>query len=177
MVRSRLERFARSTLERNQHTVPWRSRLGELVPRALGPLPCVPGVGGMRLRGAPNGGCGGLGFGLGPGGDDMHQPGICPPVRRLGVGNPGSPSALTRSASRSRPSPHTQPPPKPRPCQQLATNRQCPPPPLFPLGGEDVGLRHIEHLHPLFGGGARLPASLPRPRQLRFPPSPPVDHP
>ena len=44
---------------------------------------------------------------------------------------------------------------KPSPCQQLATNRQCVPPPPFPLGGEEVGLRQLEHLHPHFKGGGR----------------------
>ena len=42
----------------------------------------------MRLRKAPSGGCGGLGLGLGPGGDAVHHPGIRPPVRGLGVETP-----------------------------------------------------------------------------------------
>ena len=57
-----------------------------MAPRAL--AKASRGLGGVRLRGAPNGGCGGLGLGLGPGGDAMHQPGIRLPVRRLGVETP-----------------------------------------------------------------------------------------
>ena len=75
-------------LERNQHTVPWWSRAGEMAPRGLGEG--VPGVRGVRLRGGPSGGCGGPGLGLGPGGDAVHQPGICPPVPASGLKPPKS---------------------------------------------------------------------------------------
>ena len=53
-----LERFARSTLERNQHTVPWRSRAGEMAPRALAKAPR--GLGGCSCGGPPAGVAAGL---------------------------------------------------------------------------------------------------------------------
>ena len=50
LARSTLERFARSPVERNRHTVPWRSRAGEMAPSALAKASA--GLGGCGCGGA-----------------------------------------------------------------------------------------------------------------------------
>ena len=123
------------------------------------------GFGAVRLRGAASGGCGGLGLGLGPGGDAVHHPGIHPPVRRLGA---ETPEVQQRRLGR-RPHlglPHPLNPPQAQPLPVVGDESPVVAPPLFPLGGEDVGLRQLKHLHPPFGGGPHLPpllVPLPRP--------------
>ena len=145
VARSTLERFARSTLERSQHTVPCRSRAGEMAPRAL--AKASRGLGGCSC-----GGCGGLGLRLGPGGNAVHHPGIRPPVRRLRV----KPPHVHQRRPGRRPGAGPRPILHPPQAQPLPANGDESPvgaPPLFPLRGEDVELRQLKHLHPHFRGG------------------------
>ena len=106
--------------------------------------------------GTASGGCGGLGLGLGPGGDAVRHPGVPPPVRRLGV---EAPEFLQRRPGR-RPHPglpHPLNPPEAQPLPAVGDESPVGGPPLFPLGGEDVGLRQLKNLHPPFGGGGARP--------------------
>ena len=116
------------------------------------------GFGGVRLRGGASGDCGGLGLGLGPGGDAVHHPGIHPPVRRLAV---ETPEVQQRRPSWRRdpglPHPLPPPPPKPSPCQQWATNRQWVPPPFFRSGVKMLVCANSNIFTPLSGEGGAPP--------------------
>ena len=103
----------------------------------------------------------------------MHDPGIRPPVRRLRVEAPEVHVGVQFHAF-----PAYSIPPEPSPCQQLATNRQWVAPPFFLSGVKMLVCANSNIFTPISGGGGlHLPPSLPRPRQLRLPPPPPVDHP
>ena len=184
MARSTLERFARSTLERNQHTVPWRSRAGEMAPKAL--AKASRGLGGCGCGGAPaglrratSGGCGGLGLGLGPGGNAVHQHGIRPPVCRLGVETP----EVQQDRPGQRPGAglaHPINPPQAKPLPAVGNESPVGGRPLIPLGGEDVGLRQLKHLPPHFGGdgvGGTSPHGFPGPGNSRCQPHDPLTTP
>ena len=94
----------------------------------------------------------------------MHQPGIRPPVRHLGVETPEV--QKRRQGWRPDPGlPHPINPPQAQPLPTVGDKLLVGAPPLFRLGGEHVGLRQLKHLHPHFegGGGAPTPMSSPAP--------------
>ena len=124
----------------------------------------------------PAGVAAGLGLDLGREAIPCTNPAYAPRFTALGLKPPKSSSADHVGVQTQAFPTQSTPPPKPSPCQQWATNRQwVPPPPLFLLGGEDVGLRQLKHLHPHFGGRGGGPPSIASPAPL--PPPQPVDHP
>ena len=147
-----------------------------MAPRAL--AKASRGLGGCGCGGGPAGVAAGLGLVLGrevmPCTTLAYAPrfaasGLKPPksisADRVGIQIQGFPAYST-------------PPPQAQPLPTVGDESPVGGPPLFPLGGEDVGLRQLEHPHRHFffeEGG--LPPSLPRPRQPALPPPPPVDHP
>ena len=86
-----LERFARSTLERNQHTGPWRFRAGVIAPRALAKASV--GLGGCGCRGPLAGAAAGLGLDLSREAMPCTNPAYAPRFAASGLKPPKSSSA------------------------------------------------------------------------------------
>ena len=164
----------RSTLERNQHTVPWRSRAGEMAPRAL--VKASAGLGGCGCGGPLAGVAAGLGLDLGREAMPCTNPAYAPRFAASGLKPPKSSSA-DQVGVQTQGFPTQSTPPKPSPCQQWAMNHQLVAPTFFCLGVKMLVCANSNIFTPLSGGGAHLPPSLPRPRQLTLPPPPPVPHP
>ena len=92
------------------------------------------GLGGVRLRGAASGGCGGLGLGLGPVAMPCTTPAYTPRFAASGL-KPPKFSSADQVGVHTQAFPTNSTPPKPSPCQQCATIRQWVPPPPFSARG------------------------------------------
>ena len=151
VARSTLEEFARSTLERNHYTVPWRSRAGEMAPRAL--AKASGGWGGCGCGGPRAWVAAGLGLDLGREAMPCTNLAYAPRFAASGFQPPMSISA-DQVGIQVQAFPTYSIPPKPSPCQQVATNRQwVPPPPFFLLGVKRLVCANSNIFTPISGGG------------------------
>ena len=108
----------------------------------------------------------------------MHHPGIHPLVRRLGVETPEV--QQRRPGRRPDPGlPHPLNPPQAQPLPAVGDESPVGGPPLFPLGGEDVGVRPQTSSPPFRGGGGGTSPHrfFPGPGNSRCKPPRPLHHP